>query len=385
MTSRRGNNEGSIYRRKDGRWVGQYTIQTAKGPKLQYVYAKTRKEAAEKLTRAMADRDAGLVFEDKKLTLGQYLDRWLRDSVLGSVKPVTFENYEQLVRVHIVPALGRIKLKTLSPAHLQGFYRERLDSGLSTRTVQYLHALLHKALKQALRWDLVPRNVATAVDPPRVHREEMQPLSPTQVRTFLEAAREDRLEALYVLAVHCGLRQGELLGLRWEDIDLEAGTLQVRRTLTAAKGDRAFTTPKTVKSRRNVRLTSGAIDALIRHHQRQLEEREHLAGLWQDQGLVFTSGVGTPINRHNLLHRSFKPLLEKVGLPHSVRFHDLRHTCATLLLSKGIHPKLVQELLGHSNVSITLDTYSHILPGMGNQAANAMEDTLSSPTDAEGL
>jgi len=298
--------------------------------------------------------------------------------VQGSVKPVSLENYEHLVRVHIDPALGRIKLKTLSPAHLQHFYRERLDSGLSPRTVQYLHALLHKALKQALRWELVPRNVATAVDPPQLHREEIQ-LSPTQVRAFLQAAREDRLEALYVLAVHCGLRQGELLGLRWEDIDLEAGTLQVRRTLTAAKGDGVFTAPKTAKSRRNVKLTAGAIDALIRHHERQLEERKQLAGLWQDQGLVFTSGVGTPINRHNLLTRSFKPLLGKVGLPHSVRFHDLRHTCASLLVSKGVHPKLVQELLGHSNVSITLDTYSHVLPGMSNKTASAIDDALSSP------
>ncbi len=303
----------------------------------------------------------------------------------GSVKAVTFENYEQLVRVHIVPRLGHIKLKILSSAHLQGFYRERLDFGLSPRTVQYLHALLHKALKQALRWELVPRNVATAVDPPRVRREEIQPLSPIQAQAFLHAAREDRLEALYVLAIHCGLRQGELLGLRWEDIDLDTGTLQIRRTFTTAKGERAFTAPKTSKSRRNVRLTSGAMDTLVRHYQRQLEKREQLGGLWQDQGLVFASRVGTPINRHNLLRRSFKPLLEKAGLPHSVRFHDLRHTCATLLLSKGVHSKLVQELLGHSNVSTTLDTYSHVLPGMGDQAANAMEGTLSSPTDAEDL
>ena len=223
----------------------------------------------------------------------------------------------------------------------------------------------------------MPRNVATAVDPPRVHREEIQPLSPIQARAFLQAAQEDRLEALYVLAIHCGLRQGELLGLRWEDIDLDAGTLQVRRTLTAAKGDRVFTAPKTVKSRRNLRLTAGAIDALRGHYQRQLKERERLAGLWQDQGLIFASEVGTPMNRHNLLNRSFKPLLRRAGLPHSVRFHDLRHTCATLLLGMGVHPKVVQELLGHSNVSITLDTYSHVLPSMGDQAASAMDDTLS--------
>jgi integrase len=295
----------------------------------------------------------------------------------GSVKPITFESYERLVRVHIAPALGRLKLKALSPAHLQGFYRERLDAGLSPRTVQYLHVLLHKALKQALRWGLVPRNVCEAVDPPRVYREEIQPLSPRQALALLEVAREVRLEALYVLAIHCGLRQGELLGLRWEDIDLEARTLQVRRTLTAGKSGPAFTAPKTAKSRRSVRLTSGAVTALRHHREHQLEERERLAGLWQDHGLVFATEVGTPLHRSNLTSRSFKPLLKKAGLPHSVRFHDLRHTCATLLLSKGVHPKLVQELLGHSNVSITLDTYSHILPGMGNKAANAMDDVLS--------
>jgi integrase len=161
------------------------------------------------------------------------------------------------VRVHIAPALGRLKLKALSPAHLQDFYRERLDAGLSPRTVQHLHVILHKAIKQALRWGLVPLNVCEAVDPPRIHREEIHPLSPKQARALLEAAREDRLEALYVLAIHCGLRQGELLGLRWEDIDLEARTLQVRRTLTAAKDGPAFTVPKTAKSRRGVKLTDG--------------------------------------------------------------------------------------------------------------------------------
>jgi integrase len=238
---------------------------------------------------------------------------------------------------------------------------------------------LHKALKQALRWGLVPRNVCEAVDPPRVHREEIRPLSPKQARALLTAAREDRLEALYVLAIHCGLRQGELLGLRWEDIDLEARTLQVRRTLTAAKDGPAFTVPKTAKSRRSVNLTPGVVAALRRQRERQLEERKRLAELWHDQGLVFATEVGTPLHRGNLSSRSFKPLLEKAGLPSSVRFHDLRHTCATLLLSKGVHPKLVQDLLGHSNVSVTLDTYIHVLPGMGDQAASAIVDALCDP------
>ena len=178
------------------------------------------------------------------------------------------------------------------------------------------------------------------------------------------------------MAIHCGLRQGELLALQWEDVDLEAGTLQVRRSLSGSNdGHPVFTTPKTAKSRRQIRLTAGATEALKRHRKRQLEERLRVAGLWRDHRLVFTTEMGTPLDRHNLCQRSFKPLLKKVGLP-GIRFHNLRHTCATLLLTREIHPKIVQELLGHSTIAITLDTYSHVLPGMGDAAAGAMDEAL---------
>jgi integrase len=230
-------------------------------------------------------------------------------------------------------------------------------------------------MEQALRWGLLPRNVSEAVDPPKARREEIRPLSADEARRLLEEACGDRLEALYVLAVQCGLRQGELLGLRWEDVDLESGTLQVRRTLTTTKDGPEFTAPKTAKGRRSIKLTAGAVDALERHHDRQFEETSRLARLWQDYGLVFATTTGTPLNPSNLVSRSFKPLLKRAGLP-VIRFHDLRHTCATLLLSRGVHPKLVQELLGHATIAITLDTYSHVLPGMGDQIANAMEDVL---------
>jgi integrase len=180
------------------------------------------------------------------------------------------------------------------------------------------------------------------------------------------------LEALYVLAVHCGLRQGELLGLTWKDVDLEAGTLQIRRTLS----DGAFTAPKTARSRRSVKLTAGAVEALRCHSAHQADEMTRMGERYEDRGLIFASEVGTPFNRHNLAQRSFKPLLKRAELP-NIRFHGLRHTCATLLLSKGVHPKFVQELLGHATIAITLDTYSHVLPGMGDQTAAAIEDALS--------
>jgi integrase len=306
--------------------------------------------------------------------VNEYFQRWLKDSVKGNVRPITFESYERLVRVHMVPALGHVKLKALSPAHLQGFYRDRLDAGLSPCTVQRLHAVIHRALKQALRWGLVPRNVSEATDPPKAQRKEIRPLTPEQVRTLLKTAQGDRLEALYVLAITTGLRQGELFGLKWEDVDLAAGRLSVRRTLTTPKGGRRLGPPKRSKSRRSVKLTARAVEALRVHRERQLKEREKLAELWQDHAFIFATQVGTPLNRHNYFRRCFKPMLEKAGLPHTVRFHDLRHTCATLLLSKNVNPKVVQELLGHANISQTMDTYSHVLPDMQERAASAMDD-----------
>lgn len=376
VARKRGNGEGSIYRRKDGRWVGQYLVHTAKGPKYRYIYGKTRAAVAEKLTKAMADRDGGLLFDAGNLTVGEYLDSWLHDSVGGTVRDRTFERHEQIVRLHIKPALGRLKLKALVPAHVQGLYRDRLDSGLAPATVQKVHVVLHKALSQAVMWSLVPRNATEAVTAPRPAQKEIRPLDREQVRALLEAAREDLLEALYVMAVTTGMRQGELLGLKWENVDLARGAIHVRRTLTRKGGRLLLGEPKTKKSRRTVQLASRALDALKAHRKAQLEERMAHAGLWEDHGLVFATQTGTLVNPTNLTKRSFKPLLERAGLPR-VRFHDLRHTAATLLLMQGVHPKYVQELLGHATIAITLDTYSHVLPSMGDQAARAMEAVLS--------
>jgi integrase len=319
------------------------------------------------------DRSVGLVFDASNLTFKDYLERWLSDSVRDSVKLNTYKSYSQLTHGHIIPVLGRNKLKGLTPSHVRSFRSSALGAGLSTRTVQYLLTLLRKALQQAVNDGLIPRNPAQGVRVQQSRKEEIYPLSSEQVRSLLGAATDDRLEALYVVAVHCGLRQGELGGLKWEDVDLETETLQVRRTLSSGQ----FTTPKTAKSRRSVKLTANAAEALRTHRELQVNERERLMGLWQDNDLVFCSTIGTPLSRHNLVRRSFKPLLQKAGLPHTIRFHDLRHTCATLLLSKGVHPKFVQELLGHATISITLDTYSHVVPGMGDHTAAAMEDALS--------
>ena len=367
-----------ITKRKDGRFMARITVQTPGGKKRKSIYGRKYGEVKKKRDLALGDAARGVVFDDQNMTVGEYLDRWLRDVVRGSVRESTFDRDSYLVRVHIKPALGRAKLKKLTGLDVQALYRDRLDAGLSPATVAKVHAVLHKALAQAVGWDLVPRNPARAAKAPRPAPGEMRPLSREEARKLLDAARGDRFEALYALAVTAGMRRGELLGLRWSDVDLQNASVSVRRTLTRADNGRrlAFAEPKTKKSRRTIRLAEVAAEALEAHLERQLGEIEVIGDPYADQGLVFATGAGTPVNPSNLSQRSLAPLLKRAGLPR-IRFHDLRHTCATLLLSEGVHPKFVQELLGHATIAITLDTYSHVLPGMGDQTARAMQGALS--------
>lgn len=371
------NGEGSITRRKDGLYMGRYTVQTETGPKRKTIYGKDRQDVSERLTQAIADRNKGLVYDCEGLTLSGFMERWLEDSVKGSVKKTSYQSYERLNRNHISPAIGNVKLKNLKPAHLQGLYRAKLDGGLSPRTVQYIHATLHRALKIAMRWELVPRNVADAVIPPKVHRKEMRCLTREQAKKLLSAARDDRYHAVYVVALHCGLRQDEILALGWDAVDLDAGTLQVRRTLSfRGGGGPTFSTPKTNKSRRVVKLSESVVNALISHRARQHKDRLRAGSEWQDNGLVFCTEIGTPLRADRVDYRSWKPLLRNNWLP-DIRFHDLRHTCASLLLESGVHVKIVSDLLGHSSIALTLDTYSHVLPSLGDAASTAMESALS--------
>ena len=239
---------------KDARWVGQYLVYTDDGPKYRYIYGKTRQAVAEKLTKAMADRDCGLIFDASNLTIGEYMTRWLSDSVRGTVRASTFERHEQLFRRHIQPALGRVKLKSLTPAHVRGLISEKLGSSLAPATVRKIHSTLHKALSQAVSDGLIPRNAAD-VKAPRPTPEEMRPLSENEARTFLDAARGEHFEPLCVLAINTGLRRGELLGLCLDDADLERGTLRVGRALVREGGRHTLGETKTRRGRRQVNLT----------------------------------------------------------------------------------------------------------------------------------
>lgn len=359
--------------------MARYTVETPGGTKRRTIYGKTRREVRDKLAKALADRADGIVFDDENMTVGEYLKRWLSDCVRGTVRESTFSRDKYLMNNHAIPALGRVKLKNLGALRLQGLYRDRLDSGLSAATVQKMHHVLHKALDQAVRWNLIPRNPADAVKAPTPVPKEMRPLSVHEARGLLEVARGNRLEAFYVLALHTGMRSGELLGLKWEDIDLGSSvpSLRVRRTLTRTGNGKglALGEPKTKKSRRTVRLTPRAVEALKSHRARQAEEKLKAGALYEDRGLVFSGEGGNLLNPSNIRQRSFAMLLKKAGLP-GITFHDLRHTCASLLFQRNIHPKFVQELLGHASVAITLDTYSHMLPGMGGEATDAMGEAL---------
>lgn len=372
--TRRGRNEGSIYQRADGRWVGMVSWVDAGRRRRRAVYGETKREATDKLRAVQRSLEDGQTVTSDRKTVGGFLAEWLDKSVAPTVRPRTLDSYRDQVRVHITPELGRIQVSKLAPADVQGMINRKLAGGLSPRSVQYLHAILRRALRQAVRWGLVTRNVATLVDPPRVRRPEVRPLSPAQARELLEAARGDRLEGMITVAIALGLRQGEILGLRWADVDLDAGTLTVRNALQRRGPGWKLVEPKTERSRRTIVMPEVVAAALRGHRTRQLEQRLWAGSRWQEHGFVFTSTIGTPLASRGVTQH-FQALLEGAGLPRQ-RFHDLRHACATLLLAQGVHPRVVMETLGHSQISMTLDTYSHVIPALQRDAADRMDAVL---------
>ena len=380
--AKRGNGEGSISRRKGGGWIAQYYADIGGKRKRKTLYGKSRQEAATSLAKAISDRDGGYVYDAGKLTVGDYLKLWLADSIKGVAKETTYANYSYITRVHASPAIGHVKLRILTPAHVRSFYGEKSRTPLSNGTVNKMHVVLRKALTQAVSDGLIPRNATDGVKPPKVSApgEEISPLDSEESAAFLDAARGERFEALYLVALHCGLREGELLALRWSDVDLEAlkPALLVRRTITRGEDGRGWVVGATTKSGRGrrVRLTRHAVAALKDHRRRQLEERIGVSGRWSDLELVFPNECGGLFNPSNLRNRSFKRIKTRADVREDLRFHDLRHTCATLLLSKGVNVKVVSEMLGHASITITLNTYSHVLPDMQDTATEAMESAL---------
>ena len=319
-------------------------------------------------------KDGGHLASDQ-LTLSNYMLSWLEHRK-HEVRWQTWRRYEQLFRIHIQPNLGNIKLVKLQPDHLRDLYTQKLDNGLSATTVKHIHAVLRAAMHQAERDQIIVRNVCRQVDPPRTKQYQINPLSPEQARRLIQEVSGHEDEALYLVALTTGMRQAELLGLRWQDVDLQNGFISVRRSLVFQSGSWSLDEPKTKGSRRRIHLTSNGDEVIRSHKAKQLEHHVALGPAYQDHDFVFPTAIGTPRRGANVVYRSFRPLLRSAGLP-QIRFHDLRHTAATLLLSQGVHPKVVSEMLGHSSVRLTLDTYSHVTPTMQQQATDAMETVLN--------
>lgn len=371
--SRRGKGEGSVYQRRDGKWCAAVTIESGRR---RVYYGRTRQEAAEKLAEALLARKHGTLTTGSRLTVAAFLNQWLQDVVKPSVRPWTYRGYEVLVRCHLIPEMGRVRLDKLTPEQVQGLMNRKREAGLSAKTVQYMRGVLRTALNRALRWGLVPRNVADLVDGPKVERFEIQPFTRVEARSFLDAVRGNRLEALYSVALAMGLRQGEALGLRWQDVDLDTGTLHVRRQLQRVAGQLRQVPVKTARSRRTLAMPPSIVGSLREHRRRQAQDQLLAGSRWRETGCVFTTSIGTPLEARNVV-RSFKEILARAGLP-DVRFHDLRHSCATLLLVQGVSPRVVMEILGHSQISLTMNTYSHVVPELQREAANRLDALLRS-------
>jgi integrase len=299
---------------------------------------------------------------------------WLNEYAKNNLSPRGFERYTGIIKKHLVPDLGKVTLMQLKPEQLQKHYTAKLNEGLSARTVRYHHALIHVALQTAVKWGLVSRNVADAVDPPRIHRNEMQTWNEYEVNQFLEDAKESPYYPLFYTALFTGMRRSELLALRWQDIDFIYCQIYVNRSLHQLKnGTFIFTQPKSIKSSRTIALTPSTILMLKEYHEQQKLERDMTGNPLSDNDLVFSNIEGKPL-RPNTITRAWTTLAAKCGLK-VIRLHDARHTHASLMLKQGIHPKVVQERLGHSSIQMTIDTYSHVAPGIQEAAAYKF-DTL---------
>jgi integrase len=369
-TERRRNGTGSIYKRKDGIW----TTAISQDGKRKVFYGRRRQDVEEKLAAVRQNQENGLPISESRTTVEKHFTDWLV-AVRPSLRPSTYRGYEGLVRTHIVPEIGSLRLTRLTPERVQKLYTAKLESGLAPATVVQLHAVLHKSLKTAASWGKVSRNVADLVSRPKIPRRPMKALSPGEASRLLEEARGDRLEAAYAVAVTGGLRQGEILGLRWRNVDLDGAAVEVVSALQKGPEGPVFVEPKTSRSRRRVSLTRTAVEALRRHRAAQNAERLALGEAWEDNDLVFPNEIGEPLSADRL-RKAFWRLLSRAGLPH-VRFHDLRHTAATLMLGQGVHPKVASEMLGHSTIAITLDLYSHVTPTMQRGAADAIDAALA--------
>ena len=371
---KRANGEGTITRRKDGRW--QAALYKPDGDR-KFYYGATRDEVHEQLVKAQNALMDGLPLPDEKVTLGEYLDYWL-DSLrkLGSIRRNTWDSYEGYVRVHIKPMLGKTPLAKLRPTHVQQFMTERLSAGVSPHSVRYCRVVLRAALGQAIKLGLVVRNAAALTSPPKIATSHVaKPLTADEARRLVEGLETDRLKALHVLMLYLGLRQGEALGLRWSDLDLDAGICHIRTELVRHDGQYQLEDLKTDKSRRDLPLNTHLVKLLRDHHTAQNKEQLKASKWHNEWALVFTTPDGRPLHQSVVTHQ-FQEALERLGIEKR-RHYDLRHTTASLLIDQGAELRDVMEQLGHSQISLTANTYGHIFLDRKKKLADAMGSLLA--------
>jgi integrase len=373
--SRRGPGEGSLYQRGDGRWAGSVHIGYDNGRRVRkHVLGHSRTEVKEKLQAIQQLHRENRPIPDQRTRLGPFLRQWLGEVAKPGLRPSTYKSYDGILKVHLVPGLGHIALAKLTPLDIQTFLNRKQAAGLSARRVQYIHAVLRRALVTAERWGMITRNVAKLVDPPRVRRREITPLTPEQAKVLIGTSAADRHRALWITALGTGLRQGELLALRWEEVDLESGRLRVRHSLANVDGALTLQEPKTDRGRRSLVLPEVVTVALRAHRTRQKTDRLVAGSRWTDSGHVFATMLGKPHHAATIT-RCFQDALDRAGLAR-VRFHDLRHSAATFLLAQGMTLEDVKNQLGHSTIVLTSNTYGHVLEQRQRQVARAMDAML---------
>jgi integrase len=372
----RGRNEGSLHQRPSGSWRAQILLN---GKRISFG-AKTKTECQVWLRKMQEQLDRGYDYEGSRTSLEEYLQEWLQTCKI-SLRPKTAAQYELIARKHIVPYLGQLSLKDIHPARVESLYSELILAGKGVRTVRLAHSVLHSALERAVRHGLLMRNPATGAALPHKNQTEMLVLDESQVTQFLVAAHQSQFEALYHLAVVTGMRQGELFGLKWGDLHWNSGTLDILRQVQGVRGQGwNFTEPKTRSGRRSILLGEGVLQALRLHRDRQQLQKATAGERWKELDLIFPSSVGTPMDASNL-RLDFYKVLDHAGLP-KIRFHDLRHTAASLMLNHNIPVIVVSKILGHSKPSITLDIYGHLYHEMQGEAARMM-DGLVTPIRVE--
>lgn len=382
-TGRRGHNEGSIYQRADGKWVGAVDLGWDSGKRRRkVVYGKDRAEVSRKVSQLLSQHQRGLPIQTASKTLAAFLDDWLEQVVKPTKSHATAVHYESIANRHLRDTIGKHKLDKLTQQHVQAMLNAKLSSGTSPAMVRQIRAVLRVALNQAMRWDLVGRNVASLVTPPKVERFEGQALSPDEVRALMSVVHGHRLEALYAIATSVGLRAAELLGLRWDDVDLETSTVHVRRQLHVIDKEVVLADLKSKNSRRSVPLVAPVANLVRKHRKRQIAE--HLAaGIpWPANGFLFAWPDGKPISS-SYLRRHWQQARAQAGISDQVRFHDLRHTALTILATRGTAPRTLMGIAGHSTIAMTMQVYAHVDADSVRSSVDLMQDLY--PLEMESL